>query len=88
MKCSRCEQIISKASFTPFCQEDDSLFAVSTPGCEELHHPHLATLQHHLVEVVVCKFDDILLAAAGTLLLEAERVLLKHFHLCNLRYHF
>lgn len=59
---------------------------MSTPGSEELHHPHLATLQHHLVEVVVGKFDYILLAATGALLLQAERRLLKCFHLRNLRY--
>lgn len=79
---------MQKASLNLFCQEEDSLFAVSTPGSEELHHPHLAALQHHLVEVVVGKFDHVLLAAAGVLLLQGQRGLLQHFHLCNLRHHF
>lgn len=45
-----------------------SLLAVSTPGGEELHHPHVITLQHHLVKVVVSELDHILLAAAAALL--------------------
>ncbi len=48
----------------------NSLFAVSTPGGEELHHPHVITLQHHLVKVVVGELNHILLTATATLLLE------------------
>lgn len=71
---------LKRAHFNRVLEEEDSLFAVSTPGGEELHHPHLAALQHQLVEVVVSELDHILLAAAAAsaaaLLLRGERALL------------
>lgn len=56
------------------CQVPNSLFAVSTPGGKELHHPHFITFQHHLVEVVISELDYILLiaSAAATALLEGS----------------
>lgn len=61
------------------CQVPNSLFAVSTPGGEELHHPHVVTLQHHLVKVVISEHDHIILtAAAAALLQEGSSVLLSH----------
>lgn len=63
------------------CQLLNSLFAVSTPGREELHHPHVITLQHHLVKVVISELDHILLAAAAAptaLLLGGSGALLNH----------
>lgn len=66
------------------CQAPNSLFAVSTPGGKELHHPHIITLQHHLVKVVIGELNHILLtatAASTTALLEDGWVLLNHVHL-------
>lgn len=62
------------------CQVLNSLFAVSTPGGEELHHPHVVTLQHHLVKVVISEHDHIILTAAASaaLLQEGSSVLLSH----------
>lgn len=62
-------------------QVSNSLFAVSTPGGEELHHPHFVTLQHHLVKVVISEHDHIILtaaSAAAALLQEGSSVLLSH----------
>lgn len=50
-------------------RDSNSLLAVSTPGGEKLHHPHIVTLQHHLVEVVVGEHHHILLVAAAAALL-------------------
>lgn len=38
---------------------------MSTPGSEELHHPHVVTLQDRLVKVVIGELDHILLTAAA-----------------------
>lgn len=58
-------EMFQKTHFNGVREEEDSLFAVSTPGGEELHHPHLAALQHQLVEVVVGELHHVLLAAAA-----------------------
>lgn len=65
-------------------QAPNLLLAVSTPGGEKLHHPHIITLQHHLVKVVISELNHILLAAttaATTTLLEGSWVLLDHVQL-------
>lgn len=56
-------------------RDPNSLLAVSTPGGEKLHHPHIVTLQHHLVKVVVGEHHHVLLAAAAAaaLLLKIAR---------------
>lgn len=53
---------------------------MSTPGGKELHQPHVIALQHHLVKVVVCELDHIVLTATATatLLLEDNTVLRHH----------
>lgn len=47
----------------------NSLLAVSTPGSEELHHPHIIALQHHLVKVVISEHGHVILVALAAVAL-------------------
>lgn len=42
------------------------LFAVSTPGGEELHHPDIITVQHGTVKVIIGQLHHILFIASTT----------------------
>lgn len=57
---------------------------MSTPGGEKLHQPHIITVQHHLVKVVISELDHIFLvpttAATTTALLQASYQLHKSAH--------
>lgn len=47
-------------------REGSILFAVSTPGGEELHHPDIITVQHGTVKVIIGQLHHILFIASTT----------------------
>lgn len=54
------------------------LFAVSTPGGEELHQPHIVAVQHGTVKVIIGQLHHILLIAstASTLITTSQSQLM------------
>lgn len=55
--------------------ESHILFAVSTPGGEELHQPDIVAVQHGTVKVIIGQLHHILLIAstASTLITTSQR---------------
>lgn len=63
------------------------LFAVSTPGGEELHQPHIIALQYSLIKVVISQLHHILAAptAATITLLGANTAFIGSSFCLNLK---